>query len=47
MATLIAEPDLPSHARAVVIDDGIAGCSVLHHPAKLGFGMPDLKKFQR
>ena len=44
MATLIAKPDLPSHARAVVIDDGIAGCSVLHHPAKLGFGISALRR---
>ena len=30
-------PDLPSHARAVIIGGGVIGCSVAYHLAKLGW----------
>ncbi|HET7408595.1 MAG TPA: FAD-dependent oxidoreductase [Paracoccaceae bacterium] len=30
-------PDLPTHARAVIIGGGVSGCSVAYHLAKLGW----------
>ncbi|MFZ0097138.1 MAG: FAD-dependent oxidoreductase, partial [Gemmobacter sp.] len=30
-------PQLPSHARVVIIGGGISGCSVAYHLAKLGW----------
>ncbi len=31
-------PDLPQHARAVIIGGGVIGCSVAYHLSKLGWG---------
>jgi heterotetrameric sarcosine oxidase gamma subunit len=35
--TQTSHPDLPTHARAVIIGGGVAGCSVAFHLAKLGW----------
>mgnify|MGYP000849095477 CR=1 FL=1 len=35
--TQTSPPDLPKHARAVIIGGGVAGCSVAFHLAKLGW----------
>src|SRR3712207_8323797 len=37
-------PDLPSHARAVVIGGGVSGCSVGYHLAKLGWDVVLLER---
>ena len=33
----MTEKSLPSHARAVIIGGGVAGCSVAYHLARLGW----------
>ena len=37
-------PDLPSHARAVVIGGGVSGCSVAYHLARLGWDVVLLER---
>jgi len=37
MNAAISEKSLPSHARAVIIGGGVAGCSIAYHLAKLGW----------
>src|SRR3712207_9593044 len=37
-------PDLPSHARAVVIGGGVSGCSAAYHLARLGWDVVLLER---